>query len=138
MAGGTAIPYGNVKNLFILSATPTGGSVSATSVYIPGVTLATVGGVGGAIVTLLVPGVLPGDCVLDVNRPSNTVNGNTANTAPYVTVGNAWVPAAGQVSVALTNSSIGASVTTPIETYILSIGRPDTTNPPTTTPTGIY
>jgi hypothetical protein len=138
MAGGTSLPYGNVKNLFILSCTPTGTNVSATSVYIPGVTLATVGGVGGAIVTFLVPGVLPGDCVLDVNRPSNTVNGNTANTAPYVTVANAWVPAAGQVSVALANTSIGTNVTTPIEAYIVAIGRPDTTNPPTTTPTGIY
>lgn len=128
MAGGTAIPYGNVKNLFVLSCTPAGTNVGATSI-----TIAT----GGAVVLLTVPGLLPGDCIMDANRPSNTVNGNTAPAVPWVGIANAFVSSAGVLAIALANSSTLA-VTIPIEAYVVSIGRPDTTNPPTTTPTGIY
>lgn len=130
MAGGTSLPYGNVKNIFILSCTPTGPAVGATSIVVPGTV--------GTVITLNVPGVLPGDCVLDVNRPSSTINGNLTPASPFIGISNAYVYAAGNVSVALNNSSVVASVTIPIETYIIAIGRPDTTNPPTTTPTGIY
>ena len=76
MAGGTAIPYGNVKNLFVVSGTPSGSFVSATSI-----TIAT----GGAILTINVPGLLPGDLIMDVNRPSITVNGNAAPAEGRVT-----------------------------------------------------
>ena len=128
MSGGTAIPYGNVKNLFVLSGTPSGANVGATSI-----TIAT----GGAIVTITVPGILAGDLVIDANRPSNTVNGNLTPASPWVSVGNAFVSAAGSLSLSLANSSTLA-VTTPIEAYVIGIARADTTNPPTTTPTGIY
>ena len=129
MSGGTSIPYGNVKNLFILSCTPSGTNVSATSI-----TIATI----GAVVTFTVPGLLPGDCIMDTNRPSNTINGNTAPASPFVTVGNTWVAATGgSFSMVLENSSTLA-VSVPVEAYIVAVGRPDTTNPPTTTPTGIY
>lgn len=128
MAGGTAIPYGNVKNMFVLAVTPSGANVSATSV-----TIAT----GGAILSLTVPGVLPGDLILEIARASITVNGNTAPAVNWVSPGNGFVSSAGVVSLTLTNSSTLA-VTTPIEVYSLGIARPDTTNPPTTTPSGIY
>jgi hypothetical protein len=127
MSGGTAIPYGNVKNLFVLSVTPTGTNVGSTSI-----TIAT----GGAVITFTVPGILPGDCVLDCNRPSNTVNGNAATAVPWVGVGNMY-SGLNTLTMQLTNASTLA-VTTPIEVYTVAIGRPDTTNPPTTTPTGIY
>lgn len=128
MAGGTAIPYGNVKNLFVLSGTPSGSFVAATSI-----TIAT----GGAIITINVPGILPGDLVLDVNRPSITVNGNTAPAFNWVNPGNAYVSSAGVLSLTLTNSSTLA-VSAPVEAYVIGIARVDTTNPPSTTPTGIY
>ena len=54
----------------------------------------------------------------------------------YVDVGNAYV-GTNAVTVLLQNTSTLA-VSTPIEVYTIAIGRPDTTNPPTTTPTGIY
>lgn len=130
MSGGNSIPYGNVKNLFVFSGTPTGPTVSATSVYISGT--------AGSIITFNVPGVLVGDCIMDVNRPSNTINGNVTPALPWVTVGNSYVYAAGNVSCILSCSSAVANVTTPIETYVISVARPDTTNPPTTTPTGVY
>jgi len=130
MAGGTSLPYGNVKNLFILACTPSGANVGATSIIVAGTV--------GAVITLTVPGVLPGDCVLDINRPSNTINGNTSPASPFVGIGNAYVSAAGAVSVVLSNTSVAANVTVPIEAYIVAIGRPDTTNPPSTTPSGIY
>jgi hypothetical protein len=128
MAGGTAIPYGNVKNMFVLSGTPSGSFVSATSI-----TIAT----GGALLTITVPGILPGDLILDVNRPSNTVNGNTAPAFNWVSPANAFVSSAGSLSLTLANSSTLA-VSTPVEAYVIGIARPDTTNPPSTTPTGIY
>lgn len=128
MSGGTAIPYGNVKNLFVLAATPSGTNVSATSI-----TIAT----GGAIVTLTVPGILSGDCILEANRQSNTVNGNTAPAVPWVGIGNMWTSAANTLSLQLTNASTLA-VSTPVEVYVIAVARPDTTNPPTTTPSGIY
>lgn len=128
MAGGTAIPYGNVKNLFVLSCTPSGPNVGAASI-----TIAT----GGAVVTCAVPGLLPGDCIMEANRPSNTVNGNTAPASPWVTVANLYASAANVLSIVLSNTSTLA-VTTPIEAYVVGIARVDTTNPPTTTPTGIY
>lgn len=128
MAGGTSIPYGNVKNLFILGCTPAGPNVGATSI-----TIAT----GGAVVTVAVPGLLLGDAVLDTNRPSNTVNGNTAPAVPWVTVGNQYASANGVLTIALANTSTLA-VTTPIEAYEVIVGRPDTTNSPTSLPTGIY
>ena len=130
MSGGSSIPYGNVKNLFVVSVQPTGPTVSATSVYISGT--------AGSVITFAVPGVLPGDCIMDCNRPSNTVNGNITPALPWVSVGNMWVAAPGYVSVVLSNSSATASVTTPIEFYTLSIGRPDTPNAPTSTPSGFY
>ena len=128
MAGGTAIPYGNVKNMFVLAGTPSGAFVSATSI-----TIAT----GGAILTINVPGVLPGDLVMEVMRPSITVNGNTAPATNWVNPGNAFVSTAGVLSLTLTNSSTLA-VTSPIESYVIGIARPDTTNPPLSTPTGFY
>ena len=130
MSGGNSLPYGTVKNMFVFVSPPTGPTVSSTSVYISGTY--------GSVITFNIPGVLVGDCVLDCNRPSNTVNGATAPSFPYVSVGNAWVSGAGLVSCVLNNSSVAANVTTPIENYVLAIGRPDTTNPPTTTPTGVY
>lgn len=128
MAGGTAIPYGNVKNFFIISGTPSGANVGATSI-----TIAT----GGAIVTITVPGVLPGDMIIEANRPSNTINGNTAPAVPWVGIGNVFTTVAGAISIQLVNTSTLA-VTTPIEAFTIGIARVDTTNPPTTTPTGIY
>jgi hypothetical protein len=128
MAGGSSIPYGNVKNLFILSCTPSGPNVGATSI-----TLAT----GGAVVTVAVPGVLLGDVVFDCNRPSNTINGNTAPAAPWVSVANAYISANSVLSIVLSNTSTLAT-TVPIEVYGIAVGRPDTPNPPSTTPTGIY
>ena len=85
MSGGTEIPYGNVKNMYVLTATPSGTSVSI--------------GTTGTVVTLTVPGLLPGDCILDVNRPSNTINGNASPAVPWVTVGNAYVSAANTLNV---------------------------------------
>ena len=128
MSGGSGGPYGNVKGLWVLSCTPSGTLVSSTSITVS---------TAGSVITINVPGLLPGDCILDINRPSNTVNGNTAPAIPWVAVGNAYVSSAGTLSVLLENVSTLA-VTTPIEAYIISVGRPDTTNPPTTTPTGIY
>lgn len=128
MAGGTAIPYGNVKNLFVVQGTPSGNFVSATSI-----TIAT----GGAIITINVPGILPGDLVMDVNRPSITVNGNTAPAFNWVSPGNTFVSSAGVLSLTLTNSSTLA-VSTPVEAYVVGFARADATNPPSTLPTGIY
>lgn len=130
MAGGTSLPYGNVKNLFIVASTPSGTNVGATSVIIAGTV--------GAVITLTVPGVLPGDCIFDINRPSNTINGNTAPASPFVGIGNAFVSAANAITVVLTNTSVAANVTTPLEAYVVAIGRADTTNPPSTLPSGIY
>lgn len=127
MAGGTSLPYGNVKNLFMLSCTPSGTNVSATSV-----TIAT----GGAIVTFTVPGILSGDSVLEANRQSNTINGNTAPAVPWVGVGNMWASGANTVSLNLTNTSTLA-VSTPIDTYIITVARADSPNPPSTLPSGI-
>lgn len=129
MSGGSSLPYGNIKNGFVLAVAPTGPTVGAASVYVSGTT--------GSIITLAVPGVQLGDFV-DVTRPSNTVNGNTTLLIPYVGVGNAWVAAAGYVSVVLTNSSVAANVTTPLENYGVCVFRPDTPNAPTTTPSGFY
>jgi hypothetical protein len=128
MAGGTAIPYGNVKNLFVLAGTPSGSFVSATSI-----TIAT----GGAIVSIQVPGLLLGDLIMDVNRPSITVNGNTAPAVNWVSPGNTFVSSVGVLSLTLANSSTLA-VSTPIEAYVIGIARSDSTNPPTSLPTGIY
>ena len=128
MAGGTAIPYGNVKNVFIVKATPSGSFVSATSI-----TIAT----GGAILTLTVPGLLPGDLIMDVNRPSITVNGNTAPAFNWVSPGNTFVSSAGVLSLTLSNSSTLA-VSTPIEAYSIGIARADTLNPPVDLPLGVY
>jgi hypothetical protein len=128
MAGGTAIPYGNVKNMFVVQGTPAGANVGATSI-----TIAT----GGAIITITVPGLLLGDMIIDTNRPSSTVNGNTAPAVPWVGVGNAFVSSANTLTINLSNASTLA-VTTPIEAYVIGIARSDATNPPTTLPTGIY
>jgi hypothetical protein len=128
MAGGTAIPYGNVKNLFVLAGSPSGSFVSATSI-----TIAT----GGAILVINVPGLLPGDLILDVNRPSVTVNGNTAPAVNWVNPGNTFVSSAGVLSLSLSNSSTLA-VSTPIEVYVIGIARSDAPNPPTNLPTGVY
>ena len=128
MAGGTALPYGNVKNMFVVASTPSGSFVSATSI-----TIAT----GGAILTLTVPGLLPGDLIMDVNRPSITVNGNTAPAFNWVNPGNTFVSSAGVLSLTLTNSSTLA-VSTPIEAYVIGFARSDSPNPPTSLPTGIY
>ena len=128
MAGGTAIPYGNVKNLFVVQGTPSGANVSATSI-----TIAT----GGAILSITVPGVLIGDLVVDTNRPSNTINGNTSPATPWVIIGNAFVSSANILSVNVSNTSTLA-VSTPIEAFVIGIARPDTLAPPTTLPLGIY
>jgi hypothetical protein len=128
MAGGSAIPYGNVKNLFVISGTPSGAFVSATSI-----TIAT----GGAILTIQVPGLLPGDLIMDVNRPSITVNGNTAPAFNWVSPGNTFVSSAGVLSLTLSNSSTLA-VSTPVEAYVIGFARSDSPNPPTSLPTGVY
>lgn len=128
MAGGSAIPYGNVKNLFVVAGTPTGAFVSATSI-----TIAT----GGAILTIQVPGLLPGDLIMDINRPSITVNGNTAPAFNWVSPGNTFVSSAGVLSLTLSNSSTLA-VSTPVEAYVIGFARSDSPNPPTSLPTGIY
>ena len=130
MSGGSSLPYGNVKNLFIFSVLPTGPTVGAASVYISGT--------AGSVISFNVPGVLPGDVVMDINRPSNTINGNTAPALPWVTMGNFWVAGASNISAVLANSSATANVTTPLEYYQISVGRPEGTNPPTTTPLGVY
>ena len=130
MSGGSSLPYGNVKNLFIFSVIPNGPTIGSTSVYISGT--------AGSVISFNVPGVLPGDVIMDVNRPSNTVNGNIAPALPWVTVGNAWVYAASNISCILACSSAVASVTTPLEYYQISVGRPEGTNPPTTTPLSVY
>ena len=124
MSGGSSIPYGNVKNMFILSCAPSGTGVSATSI-----TMAT----GGAMVTFTVPGLLPGDLVIEANRPSNTVNGNTAPAVPWVGIGNMYVSSAGVLAIQLVNTSTLA-VTTPIENYTIGVGRVDGT----VTPSGFY
>ena len=126
MSGPATSAIGNVKNQFVFASTPAGANVASTSI-----TIAT----GGAIVTFTIPGLLPGDLVTDVNRPSNTVNGATGQV--WVSIGNAYVSAANTVIALLANSSTLA-VSTPIEAYVIGVNRPDTTNPPTTTPTGIY
>ena len=130
MSGGSTLPYGNVKNLFILACTPTGTNVGATSIIVAGTV--------GAVITFNVPGVLPGDCVLDMNRPSNTINGNATPAAPFVGIGNAYVSAANTITAVLSNSSVATNVTTPIEAYVVAVGRPDTVNAPLTTPIGFY
>ena len=130
MSGGSSIPYGNVKNMFAFSVPPSGGSVSSTSVYIVGTY--------GTVVSFNVPGVLVGDVILDINRPSNTISGNASPAAPYIGMGNQWVYAAGNISAVITNSSVIAYVTTPIENYQIVVARPEGTNPPTTTPLGVY
>jgi hypothetical protein len=128
MAGGTELPYGNVKNMFILKGTPSGAFVSATSI-----TIAT----GGAILVINVPGVLPGDLILDVNRPSITVNGNTAPAFNWVNPVNTFVSTAGVLSLTLANTSTLA-VSTPVEAYTIGIARANTLNPPVDLPTGVY
>jgi hypothetical protein len=128
MAGGTAIPYGNIKNLFGLSVTPSGTNVGATSISI---------GTVGVLLTLTVPGLILGDLVMGASRSSQTINGNTAPATPFVSVDNVVVNAANSMQVVLSNSSTLA-VSTPIEVYSIIVARVDTTNPPSTTPTGIY
>ena len=74
---------------------------------------------------------------MDVNRPSITVNGNTAPAFNWVSPGNAYVSSAGFISLTLSNSSTLA-VSTPIEAYVIGIARADSLNPPVDLPTGIY
>jgi hypothetical protein len=113
--------------MFVLAGTPSGTFVSATSI-----TIAT----GGAILTIQVPGLLPGDLIMDVNRPSITVNGNTAPAFNWVSPGNTFVSTAGVLSLTLSNASTLA-VSTPIEVYAIGIARPDAPNVGSI-PTGIY
>src|SRR5277367_6989672 len=95
MAGGTSLPYGNVKNMFVVSVSPSGTFVSATSI-----TIAT----GGALISFNVPGVLPGDLVIEANRGSNTINGNVTPAVPWVGVGNVYIASANTVNVQLVNT----------------------------------
>jgi hypothetical protein len=113
--------------MFILGVTPAGTNVGTTSISI---------GTGGAVLTLTVPGVQLGDLVIDTNRPSQTINGNTAPAAPWVSVGNAYVSAANTLVIQLSNSSTLA-VSTPIEIYTVGVARVDAANP-TVLPTGFY
>lgn len=128
MSGGSTLPYGNVKNLYVLQATPSGTNVGTTSVSI---------GTGGVFLTLTVPGLQLGDLIVDANRPSQTVNGNTAPAAPWVSISNTYVSAANTLVLQLANASTLA-VSTPIEAYVIGVARSDTPNPPTTLPTGFY
>jgi hypothetical protein len=116
MAGGTSIPYGNVKNFFVLNAQliPAAGATSIS-----------IAATNGASFTFSVPGLLPGDFIADVNKPTVTLNGNTAPASPFVGIGNSFVSAANTVNVTFTNTST-AAVTIPIETYLIGVARPDT------------
>jgi hypothetical protein len=114
--------------MFVLGVTPSGTNVGATSVSI---------GTGGAFLTLTVPGLQLGDLILDANRPSNTVNGNTAPATPWVSISNTYISAANTLQLQLSNTSTLA-VSTPIEVYIIGVARADTPNSPATLPSGFY
>ena len=116
MAGGTSIPYGNVKNMFVLNTqfTPAAGATSIS-----------VAASFGQTYTFTVPGLQPGDFVMDINRPSATLNGAASPASPYVGILNAFVSAANTLVVSYDNSST-AAVTIPIETYVIGVARPDT------------
>jgi hypothetical protein len=114
MSGGSSLPYGNIKNGFVLSVTPSGTNVGTTSISI---------GTGGAVLTFNVPGIQLGDFV-DVIRQSNTINGNVAPGAPWVAIANSFVSTAGILSLSLSNTSTLA-ISTPIESYTVMVLRPD-------------
>lgn len=111
MPGGTSLPYGNVKNMYLLSLT---------------VTTQTITGTFGGEVTFSVPGLITTDNV-DVNKPSLT---------QYVSIGNVRVSAAGVLAITYSNSSTGNITTPASEVYSVIVTRPDIA-PPGTTPTGI-
>jgi hypothetical protein len=111
MPGGTSLPYGNVKNAFLLNLT---------------VTTQTITGTYGGEVTFSVPGLLTTDNV-DVNKPSLT---------QYVTIGNVRVSAANVLAITFSNSSTGNITTPASEVYSVIVTRPDYA-PPGSPPSGI-
>jgi hypothetical protein len=111
MPGGTSLPYGNVKNAFLLNLT---------------VTTQTITGTFGGEVTFSVPGLLTTDNV-DANKPSNT---------QYVGIANVRVSAANVLAITFSNSSTGNITTPASEVYSVIVMRPDFA-PPGTPPSGI-
>lgn len=111
MPGGTSLPYGNVRNAFILNVT---------------VTELTITGTFGGEVTFSVPGLFTSDFV-EVSKPSNT---------KYIGVVNARVSATSVLAITYSNSSTGAITTPASEVYTVFVARPDVA-PPATPPSAI-
>ena len=111
MPGGTSLPYGNVKNAFVLNVT---------------VTTQTVTGTFGGEVTFSVPGLITTDYVSAI-KPSLT---------QYVSVASARVSASNVLAITFDNSSTGSITTPASETYTVFVARADFA-PPGAPPTGI-
>jgi hypothetical protein len=113
MPGGTALPYGNVKNAFMLTPTLT-------------FTPATIASTTGTEVTCIVSGVQLGDFV-DLAKPTEQA---------YLGIGNVRVSAVNTLAITFTNGSTGTITPTASETYTVLVFRPDATLP-TSLPSGI-
>lgn len=98
----TSIPFGNIFKMRAVQVSFDPAAVSTITTAEQDIT---------------VPGVMLGDIVLAVNKPSLTAG---------VGICNARVKAANTVSVQFVNPTAG-SVNPTVETYTIVIGRPDTT-----------
>lgn len=101
MPGGTAIPYGNVGNMFAIGVT---------------VTTQTITGTFGGEVTFTVPGLQTTDVILDVNKPSAT---------QYISITNAYAKSANTLAIGFGNTSTGNITTPASEIYKCVVVRPD-------------
>jgi len=106
MAGGSSLPYGNVKNVFMLTPALT-------------FTPATIAGTTGSEVTCTVNGVILGDFV-DISKPTEQ---------SYIGIGNVRVSAVNTLAITFTNTSTGTVTPTASEVYTVLVFRPDSTTP---------
>jgi hypothetical protein len=101
MPGSTELPYGNVRNMFVLQTALT-------------FTPTTVAGTTGSELTASVTGLQVNDFV-DVSKPTQQ---------SYIGIGNTRVSAAGVLAITFTNSSTGTVTPTASEVYTIQVVRP--------------
>lgn len=101
----TELPYGNIQKLMTMSVVLSPASVAATST---------------AEQTFNLPGVVPGDQVIDVTKPTHQVG---------LAVIAGRVPAAGQITLVFVNPTASPIVPTASERYSVTVTRPAGTLP---------
>lgn len=106
MAGGTSLPYGNARNVFMLNTALT---------FSP----ATVAAGTGSELTCTVNGVQLGDFV-DLSKPTEQ---------SYLGIGNVRVSAANTLAVSFTNSSTATATPASGEVYSVLVFRADSPTP---------